>query len=207
MNNHMVMPTLTGGGKSTDFTNFLMLEELGVREKFGRWIVSASSCELPEEFDKCASLQDLFKKIRTYEEFNPFWLVMIDFYWGRQSTRDHLEVYYTQEQLGRRLEDLCAKERGTDVVKFTRNVDEKMTVVFNDDQNIAGKDSLFADGRMLDFRKPERENAILVSTRTTHTQLHLFIPVPFHLPILHHPIKICERPLIPESPELTLYSS
>ena len=63
------------------------------------------------------------------KKFNPFWLVMIDFYWGRQSTRDHLEVYYTQEQLGRRLEDLCAKERGTDIVKFTRSVDEKMTGV------------------------------------------------------------------------------
>ena len=137
MDGHMVCPTSTGGGKSTDFTNFLMLEELGVRDKFGRWIVSATSCELPEEFDTCTTLKGVFEKIRKVDKkkFNPFWLVMIGFYWGRQSTRDHLEVYYTQEQLGRRLEDLCAKERGTDVVKFTRNVDEKMTVVFNDDQN------------------------------------------------------------------------
>ena len=193
LDDHMVIPSLTGGGKSTDFTNFLMLEELGVREKFGRWIVSASSCELPEEFDKCTSLKDVFQNIRKVDKkkFNPFWLVMIDFYWGRQSTRENLEVYYTQEQLGRRLEELCAKERGTDEVKFTRNVDEKMTVVFSDDQDIATKDSLFADGRMLDIRKPEREHTRLVSTHNTHATLHLSIPVPFH-----HPIKICERPLL-----------
>ena len=68
------------------------------REKFGRWIVSATSCELPEEFDTCTTLKDVFEKIRKVDKkkFNPFWLVMIDFYWGRQSTRDHLEVYYTQ---------------------------------------------------------------------------------------------------------------
>ena len=71
-----------------------MLEELGVREKFGRWVVSATSCELPEELDTCTTLKDVFEKIRKVDKkkFNPFWLVMIDFYWGRQSTRDHLEV-------------------------------------------------------------------------------------------------------------------
>ena len=117
---------------------------------------------------------------------------MIDFYWGRQSTRENLEVYYTQEQLGRRLEELCAKERGTEEVKFTRNVDEKMTVVFSDDQDIATKDSFFVEkGRMKDIRHRHREHACLVSTHNTHATLHLSIPVPFH-----HPIKICERPLL-----------
>ena len=122
LDGHMVCPTSTGGGKSTDFTNFLMFEELGVREKFGRWVVSATSCELPEEFDTCTTLKGVFEKIRKVDKkkFNPFWLVMIDFYWGRQSTRGHLEVYYTQGQLGRRLEDLSHKKKTAKHLSLSR---------------------------------------------------------------------------------------
>ena len=84
---HMGCPTATGGGKSTDNTNLLLRDKMGVRGKFGRSILTAPTCYLPDQFFQCGSLQEVFQLCRNTEantRFNPYWLVLIDFLWGRR---------------------------------------------------------------------------------------------------------------------------
>ena len=128
----------SGGGKSTDITNFL-LRFPSLRDKFGRGILSGPNClDFPEEFYNCGTLEELFNLIRAKPKFNPYWMILIDFLWGRQSTRDWLEFYTTQGQLEGRYDELRSRERDEDETEnFVRPAGEKQTLVFNDDQDIA----------------------------------------------------------------------
>ena len=62
---HMGCPSATGGGKSTDNTNLLLRDKMGVRGKFGRSILTAPTCYLPDEFFQCGSLQEVFQLCRS----------------------------------------------------------------------------------------------------------------------------------------------
>ena len=125
--------------------------------------------DFPEEFYNCGTREELFNLIRAKPKFNPCWLILIDFLWGRQSTRDWLEFYTTQGQLEGRYDELRSRERDEDETEnFVRPAGEKQTLVFNDDQDIASKDSIYTDGRVKDMRHSHRENAINVSSITSH---------------------------------------
>jgi len=174
---HMACPTASGGGKSMDTANFSLRDEMGIRDKFGRLLLTAPTCYLPEEFFECASLQEVFQLCRIAEEsatrFNPYWLVMIDFLWGRKSTRNKLEIYTKYTDLEDRLEELCQVDRDDDdqQKKFHRPHGEKKTVSFSDDGDFASNDSFFADGRLKDMNHPNRENTIQVCAQGyTHAQ-------------------------------------
>ena len=91
-------------------------------------------------------------------------MILIDFLWGRQSTRDWLEFCTTQGQLEGRYNELRSQERDEDQTKnFVRPAGEKQTLVFNDDQDAASRDSIYTDGRLKDMGYSHRENAVNVS--------------------------------------------
>ena len=177
--NHTACPTASGGGKTMDNTNITLREEMGVRCKFGRLILTAPTCFLPDEFFACRSLAEVFQLCRNTEasatRFNPYWLVMIDFLWGRKSTRNKMEIYTKYTDLEDRLEELCQVDRDDDdqQKKFHRPHGEKKTVSFSDDGDFASKDSFFADGRLKDMNHPNRENTIQVCAHGFHTHAKL----------------------------------
>ena len=125
------------------------------------------------------------------------WLVLIDFLWGRQSTRDCLEIYTDYADLEDRLEELCAVDRDTGRQNFMRPHGEPKTLVFNDDGDFASKDSIFADGRLKDMNHPNRENAIVVCVHRSYTHTQLINTLLVHRPSLHRGT-VCNRGATPE---------
>lgn len=83
----------TGGGKSTDAANALVLDDMGVRRKFGKAILYAKNANLDDLSG--SNLEEYLHSMRNLpprKKFNPYWVVCLDYYYGRQSTRDWLEI-------------------------------------------------------------------------------------------------------------------
>lgn len=166
---HAACPTASGGGKSTDATNLILRDEMGIRAKFLRIILTAPTCYLPDEFFGCQSLEDVFELCRNTPantRFNPYWLIMIDFLWGRKSTRNKLEIFTRHDDLQDRLEELCQVDRddAEQGKKFPRPLGEAKTLALSDDGDFATKGSYWGDGRLKEMNHPNRENLIAVST-------------------------------------------
>jgi hypothetical protein len=93
LDGHTSMIAGTTGGKSTVATNAMLVDEMGVRRKFARAVLYAKSAT----FDNLpgGTMREYLHSMRNLpqrKKFNPYWLVLLDYHFGRQSTRDWLEI-------------------------------------------------------------------------------------------------------------------
>jgi hypothetical protein len=140
---------------------------MGVRRKFFKMILYAPSAtlDLPG-----STLEDFLHSMRNLPpgvDFNPYWIVLIDYYFGRQETRDLLEIITTKEAFEARMYELCARDRlepgeeENETDKFVRDFNEPKTLIILDDINVQAGSWLAKV--IVDMRKLFRENARVVS--------------------------------------------
>jgi hypothetical protein len=161
---NMAIVAGTGAGKSNDISNMVIRDELGVRAKFLQILLLASTATL--DFLNCETLEEYLTAIRNlpaHLRFNPYWIILLDIRFGRQSTRDRVEVFTDAGLFMNRVDGLCAKDRDAkpgDEPNFVRPPDEERTLCIMDEQDFSGTSWL--SGIIKDANHVTRENAIFV---------------------------------------------
>jgi hypothetical protein len=85
----------TTGGKSTIAANAIVLDAMGLRRKFERAFLHAKSATFDDLPGSKSTLEECLYSMRNLpsgKKFNPYWVVLVDYYFGRQSTRDWLQI-------------------------------------------------------------------------------------------------------------------
>jgi len=168
--NHGMSPVGSGSGKSTDAANIALRDTIGARNKFLRILLEAATCHL-NNLPRYETIEEYFQFLENLPQtvkFNAFWLVKLDWEFGRQKTRDVVEIYNSPDTFQDRMNELCATSREDSQIKhFVRPWNEKRSLAIVDDGDFT-KSSYWMQGtpsRISNCRHLEYENTVLVSVK------------------------------------------
>lgn len=177
---HAMLLTGSGGGKSTDLVNRL-IRNFGWREKFGRVLLCASTCilNLPV-FQTLEEYVNLLRNLPPTVKFNPYWVLLLLMQFGplwlskwievtnaflsrmhaNYNYISRLQVYTDEEAFWDRISQLCATCRESEETLFERAWDALRTCAVFDDADTTESSPLCAIAK--DCRHITREHMVFL---------------------------------------------